>query len=66
MNTQPEVGNEGYDAGAKLLYDFFREQLSLFRDDSLDPLGKAIVECCLDNGSIQDYNALIPQVDLTS
>lgn len=66
VNTQPEVGNEGYDAGAKLLYDFFREQLSLFRVDGLDPLGKAIIDCCLDNGSIQDYNALIPQVDLTS
>ncbi|MBN1246116.1 MAG: DUF4914 family protein [Anaerolineae bacterium] len=65
VNTQPEVGNEGYDAGAKMLYDFFREQLSLFNSDDLDPLGKAIIECCLDNGSVQDYNALIPQVDLT-
>jgi hypothetical protein len=65
VNTQPEVGNEGYDAGAKMLYDFFREQLALFKSDDLDPLGQAIIECCLDNGSIQDYNALIPQVDLT-
>ncbi|MGC9520933.1 MAG: DUF4914 family protein [Anaerolineae bacterium] len=65
VNTQPEVGNGGYDAGAQMLYDFFREQLNLYLVDDLDPLGRRIIECCLDNGSVRDYAMLIPQVDLT-
>ena len=60
VNTQPEVGNEGYDRGAELLYDFFREQLSLYREDGLDPLGREIIECCLDQGTVHDYESLIP------
>ncbi len=63
VNTQPEVGNGGYDEGARILYDFFREQLDLFITDKLDPLGRRIIECCLDNGSVRDYSALIPQID---
>jgi hypothetical protein len=59
VNTQPEVGNEGYDQGAEMLYDFFREQLSLYRDDGLDPMGREIIECCLDGGTVRDYEALI-------
>lgn len=66
VNTQPEVGSGGYDAGARILYDFFREQLNLFLVDDLDPLGRRIIECCLDNGSVRDYAMLIPQVDLTA
>jgi hypothetical protein len=61
VNTQPEVGNDGYDQGARILYDFFRQQLSLFLTDSLDPLGRQIIECCMDHGSVQDYSDLIPQ-----
>jgi hypothetical protein len=64
VNTQPEVGNEGYDEGARMLYDFFREQLSLYLTDDLDPLGREIIECCMDNGNVRDYGALIPQTDL--
>jgi hypothetical protein len=60
VNTQPEVGNEGYDRGAEILYDFFREQLSLYREDGLDPLGREIIECCLDQGTVHDYESLIP------
>lgn len=65
VNTQPEVGNAGYDQGAQILYDFFREQLGLYLTEDLDPLGRQIIECCLDNGSVRDYAALIPQVDLS-
>jgi hypothetical protein len=59
VNTQPEVGNEGYDQGAEMLYDFFREQLNLYRDDGLDPMGREIIECCLDGGTVRDYESLI-------
>ncbi|MCU0519648.1 MAG: DUF4914 family protein [Anaerolineae bacterium] len=61
VNTQPEVGNDGYDQGARILTDFFHQQLGLFLTDSLDPLGRRIIECCLDQGSVQDYADLIPQ-----
>ncbi|MEQ8821905.1 MAG: DUF4914 family protein [Sumerlaeia bacterium] len=61
VNTQPEVGNEGFDAGAEILYDFFRTQLAKFLHEDLDPLGKEIIECCLNGGAIQDYEGFIPQ-----
>lgn len=64
VNTQPEVGNEGYDEGARKLYDFFRDELNLYLHEDLDRLGRDIIECCLDRGSVYDYAALIPQVDL--
>jgi len=66
VNTQPEVGNAGYDAGALQLYDFFDEQVDLYRSEDLDPLGHRIIECFRDRGTVEDYNELIPQVDLTS
>ncbi len=60
VNTQPEVGDEAYDAGASILNDFFRKCLSEFVDEpDLDPLGKKIVQCCLDGGNVADYEALI-------
>jgi hypothetical protein len=59
VNTQPEVGDATYDQGADLLYHFFREQLLRFLGKDLDPLGRDIIECGLDKGSIDDYNSLI-------
>lgn len=58
---QPEVGEQGYDAGAQILRAFFHEQLRTFLVPDLMPLGRQIVECCLGNGSLGDYEALIPQ-----
>ena len=65
VNTQPEVGTSGYDDGAQQLYDFFSEQLNLYLTEDLDPLGRAIIDCFMDRGSVSDYNGLIPAVDLT-
>jgi hypothetical protein len=31
-----------------------------FNSPDLDPLGKAIIDCCLNDGSIEDYLKLIP------
>jgi hypothetical protein len=64
VNTQPEIGNGGYDEGARILYDFFREQLSLFLERDLDPLGRQIIDCCMDNGSVRDYAGLIAHADM--
>jgi hypothetical protein len=55
VQTQPEVGEDGYDAGAERLYQFFCSELTKFLEADLDPQGKAIIECCLDRGSLNDY-----------
>ena len=60
VNTQPEVGDDGYDAGVKILYDFFRRELPKFMEPDLDPLGKQIITCCMDGGTVEDYERLIP------
>ena len=60
VETQPEIGTDGYDAGAKILYDFFREQLAKFNTSDLLPEGKRIIECCMDYGNVQDYEAFCP------
>ena len=60
VNRQPEVGDEAYDAGARLLTDFFKKELAKFDSPDLDPLGRQIIECCLKDGSIEDYIKLIP------
>ncbi len=55
VETQPEVGEEGYDAGAAMLTHFFHRELNEYLDDDLDPLGRKIIECCLDGGGLDDY-----------
>lgn len=58
--TQSKLGTEGYDAGAKILTDFFKEQLPQFICDDLSPLGREIIDCCLHDGTLDDYLALTP------
>ncbi len=60
VDTQPEVGAEGYDQGAKILEDFFRRCLQDFLKPDLDPLGRQIIQCCLDGGALEDYLQLTP------
>ena len=57
---QQEVGIEGYDAGAKILMDFFKKEAAKFNTPDLDPLGKEIIECLVKRCSFQDYIDLIP------
>lgn len=59
VNLQPEVGDEAYDRGAEILYTFFRENLPTFLEHDLDPLGRAIIECCLDGGTLEDYETFL-------
>ncbi|HEX3051859.1 MAG TPA: DUF4914 family protein [Aggregatilineaceae bacterium] len=59
VDTQPEVGEEAYDQGAEILYTFFRQCLVDYLEPDLDPLGRDIIECCLDGGTLQDYEAFI-------
>lgn len=58
VNTQPEVGDEAYDQGAAILGKFFHEQLRGFLEPDLHPLGRQIIDCCLQNGSVTDYEAV--------
>ncbi|MEM7755728.1 MAG: DUF4914 family protein [Planctomycetota bacterium] len=59
VETQPEVGESGYDAGAKQLQEFFRKELSLFiADGDLDPMGRRIIEACFDGATMREYEAL--------
>jgi len=64
VETQPQVGVEAYDRGAEILYEFFRGQLAKFDDPDLNPLGKRIIQCCLDGGAIDDYADLITGVPI--
>lgn len=60
VERQEEVGNQGFDIGARILQNFFRKELEAFVTDELDPLGKEIIDCCLRNGTLEDYLSLIP------
>ena len=43
-----------------LLYTFFQRFLTDFLKPDLTPLGRQIIECCMDRGCNADYEALIP------
>ncbi len=55
VESQPEVGTTGYDAGARILEEFFRKEIRQYRTPQLDQLGHEIIECCLDGGTVEDY-----------
>lgn len=60
VEEQAENRTGGYDAGAKMLLEFFQKELQSFMRPNLDPIGRRIIECCGDNGTIEDYEALLP------
>jgi hypothetical protein len=60
VELQPDVGEEAFMEGAKILTDFFKRELKKFLTKDLHPLGKKIIECCLDDGKVEDYISLIP------
>lgn len=59
--TQPEIGDHAYDQGAAILRHFFHTQLREFLEPDLLPLGRRIIDCCLADGTLRDYEQLIPQ-----
>jgi len=60
VEKQPEVGEAAFDAGAAILQAFFERELTQFLSGGLDELGQQIIQCCMDGGSAEDYQALIP------
>jgi len=59
VETQPEVGEAAYDEGARILREFFEKHLKEYLVDDLEPLGRQIIQCCLDNGKVDDYEKLM-------
>jgi len=57
---QTEVGTEGYDKGAKMLTDFFKNELKKYLKPSLHPIGKQIIELCMRDAPLDDYLKIIP------
>lgn len=60
VDSQPEVGEEAYDQGAEMLRSIFIRELPQYLEDNLDPLGRKIIECGLENGSLAEFEAFIP------
>lgn len=60
VDTQPEVGEDAYDIGAEILYNFFQKSLMVYEWDTLTDLGKQIFQCFYDRGSVEDFKALMP------
>lgn len=57
---QSKLGFQGYDAGAKILTDFIKEQVQQFNTDELDAIGKRIIELCLNDAPLEEYLAVTP------
>lgn len=59
VNLQPEVGDEAYKKGAKMLDDFFRDELKKYLTPELDPLGREIIEAFMRGADIEEYEKLL-------
>jgi hypothetical protein len=60
VHRQNEVGIEGYDAGAKILYDFFKKELHRYLTSELSVTGRRIIDACMSDATVEDYNSIIP------
>ncbi|MBD3315056.1 MAG: DUF4914 family protein [Chitinivibrionales bacterium] len=59
VEEQAEVGSDGYDRGAAMLHGFFKRELKKYLEANLEPTGRKIIECCIDNGSVDDYESIL-------
>jgi hypothetical protein len=59
VNEQQEVGEAGYDEGARILLGFFKQELAKFLTDKLHPVGRKIIEICMSDGGIEAYHEVI-------
>jgi hypothetical protein len=66
VDQQPEVGTVAYDQGAEILRAFFARELVQFLEPDLLDLGRRIIECCLNNGTLGDYEKLIAHETLST
>lgn len=57
---QSQVGTDAYDAGCAILTGFFKSELRQFLTPDLDPLGRQIIELCMRDAAVEEYEALTP------
>ena len=60
VEEQIQGGMDVYNEGARQWREFFAKELKQFLVPDLDPLGKTIIEACLDGAHQEDYRRLIP------
>ena len=60
VEEQIQGGTEVYNEGARQWKEFFAKELKQFLVPDLDPLGKQIIEACLDGAHQEEYRRLIP------
>lgn len=60
VDLQREIHAEVYDQGAAQLQEFAEAELQQHLVDDLDPLGREIIACVLDGGSVDDHERLVP------
>jgi hypothetical protein len=58
--SQSEGGEEVFGEGARQWREFFRKELKPFLVHDLDPLGRKIIQACMDDATQEDYWRLIP------
>jgi len=66
VNQQPEVGDHAYDQGAEILAAFFDRELRQYLVPDLLDLGRRIIECALERGTLTDYEKLIEHDTITT
>ncbi|MGH7442080.1 MAG: DUF4914 family protein, partial [bacterium] len=60
VSSQSEGGEEIFNEGARQWQAFFKREINPFLVPDLDPLGRKIIQACLDGASQEDYWKLIP------
>lgn len=60
VEEQIQGGLDVYQEGARQWREFFARELKQFLVPDLDPLGRTIIEACLDDASQEDYRRLVP------
>ena len=57
---QSKLGEEGYEAGTKIITDYFKKELKEFMVPELDPLGRKIIDLVMKDASIDEYLEITP------
>jgi len=60
VEEQLQGGMDVYEEGARQWHAFFARELKQFQVPELSPLGRRIIEACLDGALQEDYRKLIP------
>ena len=60
---QSEIGLEAYDAGARMLANFFKREVGAYLQyPDLDPVGAEIIRACLNDADLATYEELLKPI----